>query len=52
MAALAPTPNTAIVREFSGIMAKDDLLIDLKPSAAGAGLQPLICGVEILAEDR
>ncbi len=49
---LAPTSNAAIIREFRRVMVKDDLLIELKPTESGSKLQPLICGVEILAGER
>jgi len=41
-------PNRLVVREFKGIHIKDDLKINFAPVAAGR--QPLLCGIEIVAE--
>ncbi|MEJ2704195.1 MAG: malectin domain-containing carbohydrate-binding protein, partial [Sedimentisphaerales bacterium] len=42
-------PNQLVVKEFKGIEIKDDLKIDLTPAATEP--QPLLCGIEIMAED-
>ncbi|MDQ1328951.1 MAG: hypothetical protein QG641_2237, partial [Candidatus Poribacteria bacterium] len=39
-----------IVREFKGIIAKDDLKMDFAPSK-NSNKAPLICGIEIIAEN-
>ncbi|MBN1804304.1 MAG: PQQ-binding-like beta-propeller repeat protein [Sedimentisphaerales bacterium] len=41
--------NLSIVKEFSGINIKDDLKVTLTP-AAEATFEPLLCGIEIIAE--
>ncbi len=41
--------NRTVVREFKGISVKDDLKINLTPAAESLA-EPLICGVEIIAE--
>ncbi len=42
--------NRTVVKEFKGINIKDDLRVTLAPVTAGqAG--PLLCGIEIIAED-
>jgi len=47
----ADGPGRAIVREFRGIEIEDDLRIALKPSAPGSSHRPILCGIELLAED-
>ena len=42
-------PNRLVVREFKGINVQDDLKINFTPAAAGHG--PLLCGIEIIAEN-
>jgi hypothetical protein len=41
--------NRTVVKEFKGISVKDDLKITLTP-AAESQAEPLLCGIEIIAE--
>lgn len=41
--------NRTVVKEFKGISVKDDLKITLRP-AAESQAEPLLCGIEIIAE--
>jgi len=41
--------NHTVVKEFKGINVKDDLKITLAPTTA-ASAEPLLCGIEIIAE--
>jgi len=41
--------NHTIVKEFTGINIKDDLKVALTPTTEGTA-QPLLCGIEIIAE--
>jgi outer membrane protein assembly factor BamB len=42
--------NRTVVKEFKGINIKDDLRVTLTPATAGQA-SPLLCGIEIIAED-
>ncbi|MBN1458519.1 MAG: PQQ-binding-like beta-propeller repeat protein [Armatimonadetes bacterium] len=44
-------PRRAIIREFHGIEIEDDLRIALKPSVPPSSHRPILCGIELLAED-
>jgi outer membrane protein assembly factor BamB len=43
--------NRTVVKEFKGIKIKDDLTIALTPTDEGKA-EPLLCGIEIMAEDQ
>jgi outer membrane protein assembly factor BamB len=45
----ADGPNRLVVREFKGIDIRDDLKINFTPATTGH--HPLLCGIEIIAED-
>jgi hypothetical protein len=45
----ADGPNRLVVKEFKGINIQDDLKVNLTPATMGH--QPLLCGIEIIAED-
>jgi hypothetical protein len=45
----AGRPNQLVVKEFKGINIRDDLKVNLTPTTAGH--EPLLCGIEIIAED-
>jgi len=51
VARIAGGPRRAIVREFRGVEIEEDLHIALKPSAPAVSHGPILCGVELLAED-
>ena len=40
-------PNRGVVKEFKGILVKQDLTVTLTPSG---GCTPVLCGVEVVAE--
>jgi hypothetical protein len=42
--------NRALVKEFRGVHILDDLILTLTPSAGAAVREPILCGVEVLAE--
>lgn len=41
--------NRTVVKEFNGISVKDDLKVTLTP-AVGSSAEPLLCGIEIVAQ--
>jgi hypothetical protein len=43
--------NHPVVKEFKGINVKDDLKVTLTPTVEGKA-EPLLCGIEIIAEGR
>jgi hypothetical protein len=43
--------NRALVREFSGIAAREELVVGLTPAAAARISVPILCGIEIVAEN-
>jgi hypothetical protein len=43
--------RTAVVVELSGIEVKTDLRIVMKPSRPGLSHGPLLCGIELAAEE-
>ena len=43
-------PNRPIVKEFNGILVKDNLVVDFTPSNNDKTNILLICGIEVLAE--
>ncbi len=43
-------PNRSVVKEYSGVLVKHDLAVDLSPSNSASENSPLICGIEVLAE--
>lgn len=51
IARAASGPRRPIVREFRGIEIEEDLRISLKPSAPAVSHGPILCGIELLAED-
>ena len=40
-------PNRGLVKEFKGVLVKQDLTVTLTPSG---GSPPVLCGVEVVAE--
>ena len=43
-------PNRPAVKEFSGILVKEDLTVAFTPSSIATVGVPLICGIEVIAE--
>ena len=43
-------PNHPVVKKFSGILVKEDLMVALTPSNNDTANVPLICGIEVTAE--
>jgi outer membrane protein assembly factor BamB len=46
----ARSPNVGIVKRFSGISASDSITVTLTP--ADPNMEPILCGIEIVAEDN
>jgi PAS domain S-box-containing protein len=46
----AGSPNRPVVKEFKGILVKDDLTVDFTSSDNNKANVPLICGIEVMAE--
>jgi hypothetical protein len=44
-------PNKSLVREFKGVVAREELVIALRPTPGADGSIPLLSGIEIIAED-
>ena len=44
-------PRRSLVREFKGIFAIDDLTVTFRPVAGAAVSSPVLCGIEILADE-
>jgi hypothetical protein len=42
--------RTALVKTFPSVEIGEELTLDLAPSIGGAGLPPIICGLEAVAE--
>jgi hypothetical protein len=42
----------ALVKEFRGVRASGELTLTLTPSASASIREPVLCGVEVLAEGR
>lgn len=45
----AKSPNVGLVKKFTGIRASDALTVSLTP--ADPSMEPILCGIEIVAED-
>jgi outer membrane protein assembly factor BamB len=52
VAAAAGAANRGIVKEFKGVRAGKELVLTLTPAANAALPQPVLCGVEVVAEER
>ncbi|KPL11331.1 hypothetical protein AMJ85_03850 [candidate division BRC1 bacterium SM23_51] len=50
IAASAPSDGAAVVQEFHGIMAQNDLVVTLAPSAGSSITEPVLCGIEAVLE--
>jgi hypothetical protein len=44
-------PNRSVMHEFKGVMARDELVLTFRPTPGAAVAVPLVCGVEIIAEE-
>jgi outer membrane protein assembly factor BamB len=52
IAAEAGGPNRAVVKEFTGVNVRDVLTVALTKSDSGKGLDPVLCGIEAVAETQ
>ena len=46
----AGAPNRGIVKQFTGIKVADDLTVALTPSDDAGVAEPILCGLEVIAE--
>jgi hypothetical protein len=45
-------PNRVLVKEFAGVEVRGDLLLRLRPAPSAEIADTILCGIEIIAEDR